>query len=267
MERVDATVTSRWTTVAELVREFAVGGLAGVVSGFLVAGVGGRLAMRLIAMVAPDNRIGLRTEGGAIVGEVTLSGTVDFLAFIGLGFGAFAATLLVAMWPWLSRWSPHLRPLALGAFALAVGGIDVIEPENPDFFISGNEIFSVLLLASLFILWGYTAVWFRSVFERQFASDSRRWTIAYAVIVVIGIPLYLGFPTTLFHQEFNNTPMVVAISVVVLYLSAIGLWALRIWTKGAAITKTIRTIGYVAIAFVLAVGLTKVFTDAITIIT
>ena len=82
MERVDATVTSRWTTVAELVREFAVGGLAGVVSGFLVAGVGGRLAMRLIAMVAPDNRIGLRTEGGAIVGEVTLSGTVDFLGTV-----------------------------------------------------------------------------------------------------------------------------------------------------------------------------------------
>jgi hypothetical protein len=46
MERVDATVTSRWTTVAELLREFAVGGLAGVVSGFLVAGVAGRLPPR-----------------------------------------------------------------------------------------------------------------------------------------------------------------------------------------------------------------------------
>ena len=266
MEPVNATVTSRWTTVAELVRQFAVGGLAGMVSGFLVAGVGGRLAMRLIAMVAPDNRIGLRTEGGAIVGEVTLSGTVDFLAFIGLGSGAFAATLLVALWPWLSRWSPHLRPLALGVFALAVSGMDVIELENPDFFISGNEMFSVLLLASLFILWGYTAIWFRSVFERRFASDSRRWTIVYAVIVAVGIPLYLGFSTILF-DETTNTPTAVAISVAVLYLCALGLWALRIWANGAAITKTIRAIGYAAIGVALIVGLSKLVTDAITIIT
>jgi hypothetical protein len=266
MERVDATVTSRWTTVAELLREFAVGGLAGVVSGFLVAGVAGRLAMRLIALVAPDDRIGLMTEGGNVVGEVTFGGTIAFLAFVGLGFGAFGATMLVAMWPWLSRWPPHHRPLALGLFALAVGGVDVIEPDNIDFPISGNEMISVLLLASLFILWGYAAIWFRSVFEKRFASDSRQWTIVYAVIVVIGIPLYLGFLTILFDDVDTNTPTVVAISVAVIYLSAIGLWALKVWANGAAITKTIRTIGYAAIAVVLIVGLTKVVTDAITII-
>jgi hypothetical protein len=265
MERVDATVTSRWTTVAELVREFAVGGLAGVVSGFLVAGVGGRLAMRLIALVAPDDRIGLITEGGNVVGEVTFEGTVALLAFVGLGFGAFGATALVAMWPWLSRWSPHLRPLGLGLFALAVGGVGVVEPDNTDFPISGNEMLSVLLLDSLFILWGYAAVWFRAIFEKRFASDSRRWTIVYGVLVVIGIPLYVGFPTTLF-EDITNTPTVVAISVALIYLSAIGLWALKVWANGAAITKTIRTIGYTAIAVVLIVGLTKVVTDAITII-
>ena len=266
MERVDATVTSRWTTVAELVREFAVGGLAGVVSGFLVAGVGGRLVMRLIALVAPDDRIGLMTEGGDVVGEVTFGGTVAFLGFVGLGFGVFGATMLVAMWPWLSRWSRHLRPLGLGLFALGAGGGGVIEPDNIDFPVSGNEMFSVLLLGSLFIVWGYAAVWFRSVFEKRFASDSRRWTIAYAVISVIGIPLYLGLPATLF-DEITNTPTVVAISVAVLYLCAIGLWALKVWANGAAITKTIRTIGYAAIAVVLIVGLATVVTDAITIIT
>jgi hypothetical protein len=265
MERVEPVVTSRWSTIAELLREFAVGGLAGVVSGLLVAGVGGRLAMRLIALVAPDDRIGLLTEGGNVVGEVTFGGTLAFLGFVGLGFGAFGATALVAMWPWLSRWSPHLRPLGLGLFVLAVGGVGVIETGNPDFPISGNEMFSVLLLASLFILWGYAAVWFRSVFEERFASDSRRWTIAYAVIAVIGIHLYLGLPTTLF-DDVANTPTIVAISVAVLYLSAIGLWALKVWANGSAIIKTIRTIGYAAIAVVLIVGLTKVVTDAITII-
>lgn len=265
MERVEPMVTSRWTTVAELLREFAVGGLAGMVSGFLVAGVAGQLAMRLIALVAPDDRIGLITEGGNVVDIVTVEGSVEFLAFVALGFGVFAATTLVAMWPWLSRWSPHLRPLGLGLFALAVDGVDVIEPDNFDFPISGNEMFSVLLLATLFILWGYAAVWFRSVFEKQFASDSRRWTIAYAVIVVVGIPLYLGLPATLF-DEVTNTPTVVAISVAAIYLCAIGLWALRVWANGAAITMTVRTIGYAAIAVVLIVGLTKVVTDAISII-
>lgn len=248
-----------------LLREFAVLGLAGLVAGFLVAGVVGRLVMRLQAVVASEDAIGRMTEGGNIVGDVTLDGTVAFLIFVGVGFGAFGAVTMVAIWPWLSRWSTHIQSLVLGLFVLAVGGAGVIEADNADFPIVGNEWLAVLLFAGLFILWGYTAVWLQRVFDRRFASESRPWTRIYGALTVIGIVLYLGLPTTLF-DETSKTPAVVAVSVVVLYLTAIGIWSLRIWPRNTTVKRVLRTVGYTAIAVTLTFGLAHTASEAVNIL-
>ncbi len=221
--------------------------------------------MRLQAMVAPPEAIGQVTEGGNIVGNVTLGGTIDLLLFAGVGFGAFGAVTLVALWPWLSEWSTRLRPLGLGLFVLAVGGADVIEPDNGDFPAVGNEWFSVVLFASLFILWGYVAVWLRGFLDGRLPAGGRPWTIGYTVLVVIGAPLYVGLPSTLL-DDISNTPTAVAIAVFVLFLAAVGTWVPRLWPDTARIDPSARAIGYAAIAVALTVGLVRVATDAIRII-
>ena len=60
--------------------------------GVLAAGAGGRLLMRLLAVTSPDAD-GQITEAGAEIGEITVGGTLAFVAFAGVAAGALAAAL------------------------------------------------------------------------------------------------------------------------------------------------------------------------------
>jgi hypothetical protein len=57
--------------------------VAAVVSGVLAAGAGGRLVMRLLAATSPESH-GEITEGAARIGDITVGGTLGFLAFVGV---------------------------------------------------------------------------------------------------------------------------------------------------------------------------------------
>ena len=59
---------------------FVAGGLAGL----LVGGLGSRVVVRIAALTAPDVAQGLTTEAGAMVGRITLEGTVFLVLFAGV---------------------------------------------------------------------------------------------------------------------------------------------------------------------------------------
>src|SRR5262245_21326831 len=63
---------------------------AGAVAGFLVAGLGGRLFMRLMAATSGDAVQGRLTEAEEVVGDITFNGTLGFIIFIGIFFPAAA---------------------------------------------------------------------------------------------------------------------------------------------------------------------------------
>src|SRR4051812_39756273 len=65
----------------------AVGVVAGIGAGVLVAGAGGRLIMRLLALTADERSQGLETEAEEIVGRITTGGTVSFVVFTALFLG------------------------------------------------------------------------------------------------------------------------------------------------------------------------------------
>ncbi len=81
---------------------------AGVGAGILAAGAGGRLAMRLPAVTAGPDAQGRITEADQIVGRISLDGTLEFIDFTGLFFGAASG------WPTCScgAGSPRAGPLA-----------------------------------------------------------------------------------------------------------------------------------------------------------
>ncbi|MGZ8630177.1 MAG: hypothetical protein ACXWZF_04325 [Actinomycetota bacterium] len=58
-----------------------------VITGIVVGGLGTRLVMRLSAMAADDSRIGLITENGNRVGDITGEGTIALIMFVGLATG------------------------------------------------------------------------------------------------------------------------------------------------------------------------------------
>ncbi len=94
-------VTSR-SAILALVRHVAVAGIAGVVTGVIIGGVGGRIVMRVSAIAAPDRVTGIRTENGFPIGDITLGGTLELVIFVGIFSGIVGAICYVITEPWLA---------------------------------------------------------------------------------------------------------------------------------------------------------------------
>src|SRR3954454_22417619 len=110
----------------------AVGVVAGIGAGVLVAGAGGRLIMRLLAVTADEKSRGLETEAEEIVGRITTGGTLTFIIFTALFLGLATGPLHLVIPPWLpAGW---LAGLAFGALLLAALAtrVDPLRADNSD---------------------------------------------------------------------------------------------------------------------------------------
>jgi hypothetical protein len=129
---------------------------AGAVAGFLVAGLGGRLFMRLMAATSGDTAQGRLTEAEEVVGDITFDGTVGFIIFIGIFFPAAAALAYLG----LRHFLPN--PVALGGALFGVillGTIGIADPmasDNVDFDILEPLWLAILCITFLALLFGVT---------------------------------------------------------------------------------------------------------------
>lgn len=138
--------TISWRASAGLaVRKLAAITVAGTCIGVLVGGVGGRLAMMLLAALNPD-ATGVASDDGFIIGQFTISGTAQLLGAawqFGL-LGAFAYALLrgLIIGP---RWFRMLSvPLGSG---VVVGAL-IVHSDGVDF----RVLQPVPLTVGLFVL-------------------------------------------------------------------------------------------------------------------
>lgn len=127
--------------------------VTGTTTGVLVAGAGGRLAMRLLAATSPQST-GRLTEGSAVIGRITTEGSLAFLVFgaLPLAFASSALFLLVSPWLPRGRWAG----VAFGAVLLVTVApfVDPLRPDNVDFVKLGPGWLAVLVLAALTVLQG-----------------------------------------------------------------------------------------------------------------
>jgi len=131
----------------------AVALLSGLAVGAVVIGPAGRLAMRLLAATSPDAQ-GRITEAEQVVGQISLTGTVGFVIFVGVPFG-LAAGLGYAL-------ASFVVPRGLvggavfGAAALVLVGatVDPLRGDNPDFAIVGPGWLSVATFFLMAVLTG-----------------------------------------------------------------------------------------------------------------
>jgi hypothetical protein len=127
---------------------------AGVGAGLMAAGAGGRLVMRLLAVTAGDDAQGRITEADQVVGQITAGGTVGFIVFTALFFGAATGGgyLLVR------RWLPAGRAggLAYGALLLVLAGtrLEPLRQGNLDFDVVGPGWVSVAAFTALVLFHG-----------------------------------------------------------------------------------------------------------------
>jgi hypothetical protein len=154
----EADEPSRRSPVGLVVRRYlwylAVAIISGVGAGILVAGAGGRLVMRLLAVTAGSDAQGQITEAEQIVGRITVGGTLGFIVFTGLFFGAASGVAYLL----LRRWLPAGRAggLAFGALLLILAGtrLEPLRQDNPDFDLVGPGLLSVAAFAALILLHG-----------------------------------------------------------------------------------------------------------------
>ena len=143
-----------------LVRHIALVGVAGLITGLLVAGGGGRLLMRIAAIAGHDDATGRLTDSGFRVGETTLGGTLELVLFIGLFAGGIGTILYLMSEPWLV-WAGKWRGVVFGGFLLAVSSAtsDALDPDNFDFELLGNKAFIVAMFVVLFLAYGGLLAW------------------------------------------------------------------------------------------------------------
>lgn len=109
----DSSVGARLLTVATRGAGTLVGS---IVAGVLVMGLGGRLMMRVLAATSPEGAQGAITDMDAVVGRVSISGSVGFVFFIGAGAGLIGWLLRLV----LRRWMPD-RSISAGLVGAGIG--------------------------------------------------------------------------------------------------------------------------------------------------
>lgn len=114
------------------VRQVSAGLLAGAVSGLLIGGVGGRLAMFVLRLTSDPRLIGRETDDGFRIGEFT--GDTMFLVLLAGAIGVLAGVFYLAIRTWLpagARW------LWFGLLGGIVGGTAIVHPGGIDFTVLG----------------------------------------------------------------------------------------------------------------------------------
>lgn len=209
----------------EILRDITRGGLAGLVVGILLAGVVGRVVMRLAAVLVPGSAGGV-TENGNVIGTITLGGTMGIVVGIGLLFGAVAGSIWVTIRPWLPASRARRAVLAI-PIAIGLGAPALVQARNPDFAILQHNALIIGLLVVLVALFGPALVVAEGWLDRRLPHPQPRDTGAttgYVVVTVLGllltfliiVPMYLG------------TSMVLAgIALVAVGIATVASWALR----------------------------------------
>jgi hypothetical protein len=143
-------------------RHVGAASLAGIVAGILVAGLLGRIAMRVSGFMARPDLIGVETAAGNRVGEITFGGTLALALFVGIPAGVLGAALFASAEPWLRRFRPW-HGVVFGLILVLAAGTVFIEPANFDFQRFGSAPLNVAMFAALFVAFGVLTAW---LFER-----------------------------------------------------------------------------------------------------
>lgn len=133
--RDDASAVAWWVLVG-------VG--SGAIAGFLIGGIGGRLAMLLLRLTSPDLVIGMTSDDGFEIGVLSTStlGLVAGMTFLGAANGLLYAALRSAI-------PRRLRLLLWTLLAAAAGGATFVHEDGIDFTVLDPAALAVVLFVAL----------------------------------------------------------------------------------------------------------------------
>lgn len=176
-----------------IARMVIMGLLGGMAAGILVGGVGGRLIMRILAMLN-EEKTGVMTGNGNLSGDISVGGTLAVVVFVGIVGGLVGGAVYVV----IRRWLPGdglLKGLAYGLVLTCLFGSVLFDPDNVDFVLFGPKQLTDALFALLFPLYGVVA---SLVIERldRYVPPPFAWpsVIALGYFLIAGFAAFGLFP-------------------------------------------------------------------------
>ena len=235
-------------------RHVGAASLAGIVAGILVAGVLGRIVMRVSGFLSPPELIGSATAAGNRVGEITFAGTLAIALFVGIPAGVLGAAIYASAEPWLRRFRPW-QGVAFGLGLLVAGGFIFIEPANFDFQRFGPAPLNVAMFAALFVAFGALTAWLFDRLRRAMEGTGR-WTRALEALGWLSAIAVAGL-SVLFFTSIGGLgdPLLLIVFAAVTILPGIVRW------RGLP-----RVIAYAAFAIPFLVGALRTLTGIIEIL-
>jgi hypothetical protein len=171
----DLAASARWVSAAII---------GGLVSGAVVGGAGGRLAMLLLRITSDDYLHGLESDDGFVMGQISFA--TLFLVVATSVLGVLGALLYVAVRTWLPE---RGRAVLTGLFGGIVGGAVFIRSDGIDFRLLEPLPLAIVLFIALPASYG---VAMSLLVERRLlddpATDRSPWW-ALSLIPLIGLAL------------------------------------------------------------------------------
>jgi hypothetical protein len=151
---------------------FGAGVSGGFLTGVLIGGVGGRLAMLVLRLTSDPSLHGVLTDDGFTIGRV--SSETLFLLGVTSGLGMAGGVFYLVVRRWIpSKW----RVALISLFFALVGGAGIIGPSDVDFSLLSPLSLAVALFVAIPAAYGATMPW---LVERLLREDSiirrGRWT-------------------------------------------------------------------------------------------
>ncbi len=238
-------------------RRIGIAGLAALLGGVLVLGIGGRLAMRLSGAMAITNDANTRfmlTGDGFRIGHISLDGSLGLVLF----GGVFGSIIAGGYWALLKDHLPRKRRLLLaGVAAAAVGGNAFVRTDNIDFVILQPVIMNVVLYPVLCAIAGVTIV----ALDHKIEGLARTSTILSSALLTAFGMVGAAMVGTLMIVSVLDDPWP-ALELAALSAVTVPLWVREIMGREPVVWLT-RSAGFVAGAVILAEWMRLVRTAAL----
>ncbi len=166
-------------------RILAIGMIAGFAAGF-ASGLWVRIAMRISGSLTSDRNRGLLTEADAVVGQLTVAGTLS-IAMFAATLGIVGGLMYLAARRWLPR-RATLRAISFGVLLFAVFGFFVMDENNPDYQLFGPTLLSVGTFSLTYVVFGILV----SVFVERLDSRLPRPRLGRATQARVGALVPIG---------------------------------------------------------------------------
>jgi hypothetical protein len=166
------------------VRPVSAAAVAGSLTGAVVGGVGGRLAMFVLRLTSDPALRGLKTDDGFTIG--IFSGATLFLVIVTTVLGMIGGLVYLVVRGWLPE---RGRPWLFGALTGIVGGATVIRPGGIDFTLLEPLGLAVVMFVALPGTYGVAT----SLLAERFLADdsafgrSRAWIAGLVLLLPLGL--------------------------------------------------------------------------------